>query len=348
MRAFLMAAAVVGIVSAVQDVGIGQDTPVATSPLDGVWMGATVEITGPAPFRNPQRQPSIVIYTRTHYSIHHQGDGGPVPRQPRSPLAPPRDPIRLTDVEKLARYEHWAPLGITAGRYEIKGARVFQYPLVNKDQSSDIIARNAGKEIIPPAGQEFRVDGDTLVLTATSADGKTVTRRTYTRLDTVPPAAKPHPIEGVWRGTTAVVSGAISNAHSRRHPNVFIYRNGYYSIASQDGAFANDPMQARPALAPPRDPDMLTDAEKLARYEHWLPVGGSAGRYEVKGSTLFQYPLVAKNQSADILDRNRTRMLGTVNPNSELQFTNGNNTMVHIARSADGKTVTRRTYVRLE
>jgi hypothetical protein len=63
---------------------------------------------------------------------------------------------------------------------------------------------------------------------------------------------------------------------------------------------------------------------------------------------LYQYDLVGKNQTAEMIARNKTGNLGTVNPNSELEFSNGNNTMVQINRSADGKSVTRRTYVRLE
>jgi hypothetical protein len=54
------------------------------------------------------------------------------------------------------------------------------------------------------------------------------------------------------------------------------------------------------------------------------------------------------NEDADMGVRIRTGNLGTVPPNSELVFSNGNNTMVQTAKSADGKSETRRTYTRLE
>ena len=54
------------------------------------------------------------------------------------------------------------------------------------------------------------------------------------------------------------------------------------------------------------------------------------------------------NQNADILARNKSGNLGTTDPNSVLEFSNDNNTMVQIAKSADGKSVTTRTYTRLE
>jgi len=120
--------------------------------------------------------------------------------------------------------------------------------------------------------------------------------------------------------------------------------NGYYTIVRQDG---NAPLPPRPVLPPAKVAGKLTDAEKLARYDHWQPVAINAGRYEVKGMTLYQYDLIAKNQSAEIMARNKTGSLGTVQPNSELEFSN-NNTMVQVNRSPDGKSVARRTYTRLE
>jgi hypothetical protein len=54
------------------------------------------------------------------------------------------------------------------------------------------------------------------------------------------------------------------------------------------------------------------------------------------------------NEDADMGVRIRTGNLGTVPPNSELVFSNGNNTMEQTAKSADGKSETRRTYTRLE
>ena len=164
------------------------------------------------------------------------------------------------------------------------------------------------------------------------------------RMDT--PRVDTTPIEGVWKGASVVRTGADPATNPTRQPSIFIYKNGYYTFVTQDGGLP--PRPPRPVLAPAKDPDNLTQAEKLARYEHWAQVGASAGRYQVKGTTLYQYPLMGINEGEDMAARIQTGNLGTVAPNSELAFSNGNNTMVHTSRSADGKSETRRTYTRLE
>ena len=342
MRAFLVAVAVVGVVASAADVGSSQAKPSAIPSLEGVWKNTSVIATGANAANSiPNRQPNINIWTKKHFS-RVTADG-----QTRPVLAPPKDQAKLADAEKLARYEHFRQFAAGAGTYEVKGTKYFQQPLVAKEQTDDIIARNAGRPTPnAPAGQDITFEGDTLILTQMTADGKTVNRRTYTRLDQ-PRAAgtKPHPIEGVWKATSSVVTGANASSNPNRQPSIYIYVNGYFSIVSQDGAATLPP---RPVLAPPRDPAKLTNAEKLARYEHWAPGVAQAGRYEVKGTTLSQYGFVAKNQSADIIERNKTRNLGKVDPNSELVFSNGNNTMVQINKAADGKSEARRTYTRLE
>jgi hypothetical protein len=340
MRAFLIAVAVVmGLVVLREDVGFGQG---ATPSLEGVWMSTSVTGTGPNAANSiPNRQPNINIWTKKYFS-RTQADG-----PTRAVLTPPKDAAKLTNAEKLARYEHWRQVAAVSGTYEVKGTQWFQYPVVAMSQSADIIERNKTGNLTfattPVTGQEVKFEGNMLVLTQTSNG----TRRTYRRLDQ-PRAAgvKPHPIEGVWKQTSVVDTAVNASKPNTPQPNMYIYTNGYYSILTQDGGAV--PTPTRPVLAPPKDPNNLTDAEKLARYEHWSPGVAQAGRYEVKGSTLFQYALIAKSQSADIIERSKTGTLGTAPPNSELVFSNGNNTMVRIVKSADGKSETRRTYTRLE
>ena len=147
-------------------------------------------------------------------------------------------------------------------------------------------------------------------------------------------------------GTSYVATGANAVANPQRQPNIVIYTKGYYGSVRQDSD-TTPPLPSRPVLVAPKDPNKLTDAEKLARYEHWVPIGSDSGRYEVKGTTFYQYPLISKNQSAAIILRNQTGNMGTIAPNSEIKF-EGNDTIVQIAKSADRKTETRRTYRRLE
>ena len=47
--------------------------------------------------------------------------------------------------------------------------------------------------------------------------------------------------------------------------------------------------------APPKEAGKLTDAEKIARFEH-QPFLANAGKYELKGSTLTMNAMVAKSQ----------------------------------------------------
>lgn len=345
MRAFLVAAAVVGIVASAASVGFSQTKPSAAPSLEGVWRATSVIATGPNAGNSiPARPFNMNIWTKKYYS-RFLYDG-----PPRLVLAPAKDPNNLTTAEKLARYEHWRQFVAVAGAYEVKGGKFFQYPLVDKNQGAELIARNKSGNLTaattPVLGQDITFQGNTLVLIQTAADGKTTTRRTYTRLDAPRTGTTPHPIDGVWKGTSVVRTGANPATNPTRLPSIFIYKNGYYTFITQDGGLP--PRPARPVLATPRDPANLTEAEKLASYEHWAQVGTSAGRYEVKGTTLYQYALMGINEDADMGVRIRTGNLGTVAPNSELAFSNGNNTMVQTARSADGKSETRRTYTRLE
>jgi hypothetical protein len=335
MRAFLVAAAVTGVVSAAAVVGFTQAKPAGNLSIEGVWKGTTQTATGPNAVNIPDRQPNIVIYTKKYYGrVAAEG-------APRAVLTPPKDAAKISDAEKLARYEHWTPWTPVAGTYEIKGTQYVTTTIVARDQSANVL-----KGGTPGAPQETKFEGKTLVLTATSADGKSVIRRTYTRLDQPAAAAtKPHPIEGVWKGTSVVATGVNAASNPNRQPSIFIYKSGYYTVVRQDAGPV--PLPTRAVLPVPKDPNRLTNAEKLARYEHWAPVAGAAGRYEVKGTTLYHYDLVNKNQTAEMLARNKTGNLGTVAPNSELAFSNGN-TMVQMTTSTDGKTVTRRTYTRLE
>ena len=145
---------------------------------------------------------------------------------------------------------------------------------------------------------------------------------------------KPTPaslIVGVWRGTSTVVTGTGARANPNRHPNVFVYTKNHYAFLAQDG---EPPKPIRQAVAPPKDPNNLTEAEKLARYELWEPLGAQAGTYEVTGNTVVDRSILEKN----VPPRSRTYTL---------EF-KGNDTMVQTVKSADGKSETRRTYTRLE
>ena len=105
---------------------------------------------------------------------------------------------------------------------------------------------------------------------------------------------KKNQLEGVWKVTEVVVP--TSNPAEKGttitspQPGLLIFTRGYYSGM----AVTSD--KPRAAFAPAKDPHNLTDAEKIARYEHWNSFLANAGTYEVKGSTLTMNAMVAKNQ----------------------------------------------------
>lgn len=100
-------------------------------------------------------------------------------------------------------------------------------------------------------------------------------------------------VEGVWKVVEVIVPpknpAEKGTTITNPQPSLVIYTKGYYSLVAVRGT------QPRAASAPAKDPENLTDAEKIARYEQWNPLIANAGTYEVKGSTLLLHPIVAKN-----------------------------------------------------
>jgi hypothetical protein len=99
------------------------------------------------------------------------------------------------------------------------------------------------------------------------------------------------PLQGVWKIVEAATTGANASTNSNPQANLLIFTKGHYSFLMVHGA------QPRPQFAPAKDPNELTDAEKVARYEQWSPFTANAGTYEVKGTTLIRRPHVAKNET---------------------------------------------------
>jgi hypothetical protein len=171
MRAFLFAAGVIGVASAAATVGLTQAKPSATASIEGAWKRTSVVVTGANASKTPQ-QPNIYIYGKKYYA--HV-----IENTPRKPLPPPKDPNKLTDAEKIAAYEAWAPLNTHAGTYEIKGNTIIHHQIVSKAPTP------AGGR--PPEGgpllTDAKIEANTIVRTVKSADGKSITTTTYTRLE---------------------------------------------------------------------------------------------------------------------------------------------------------------------
>lgn len=105
------------------------------------------------------------------------------------------------------------------------------------------------------------------------------------------------PVEGVWKVAEVVAPGGetISNPQ----PGLMIFTKGYYSQLFLRGT------APRPAVEQAKDPQKLTDAEKIALFEQWRPFTANAGTFEIKGTTLSMKAVVAK--SAQLMAEQRPR-----------------------------------------
>jgi hypothetical protein len=174
MTKFLAATAVsVGILAPTTNGEHSQLRLETTPTIEGVWKGVSVVVAGPNGYTIPNRLPAVIIYTKQHYSVLTQdSDGRQSPRQAPPPFKTPGKP---TDAEKIALYEHWAPVVADAGTYELKGTTLTQRQIVSKHGT--LVERT----------REVRIEdgGNTLVEITTSAPGQPAreTRRTFTRLE---------------------------------------------------------------------------------------------------------------------------------------------------------------------
>ena len=98
-------------------------------------------------------------------------------------------------------------------------------------------------------------------------------------------------LEGAWRVTEVVVTGANASTNKTPQPGLYIFTKKHYSVVAVGGT------SPRKEFGAAKDPANLTDAEKMARYEAWNQFTANAGTYEVKGNTLTTRPTVAKNPS---------------------------------------------------
>jgi hypothetical protein len=160
MRTF--AAAILITVSLISTAFAQQGEPTAVS-LEGVWKVTKVVQAG---VTNTNPQPSLQIFSHGYFTIIR--DNGSEARQP-SPL--PKDAAKLTDAEKIARYDEWAPFAASAGTYEVKGDTLITHNIVAKNVGGNGLTEEA----------TFKFEGNTFV--ATSKVASTSGRQTtYTRV----------------------------------------------------------------------------------------------------------------------------------------------------------------------
>lgn len=144
-------------------------------------------------------------------------------------------------------------------------------------------------------------------------------------------ASPADPLEGVWQIANVVTTGAHATTTNSPQSSVVIFTRGYYTYVSGG-------IKPRTASASPKDPDKLTDAEKLAKFEEWEGVTGQAGTFDVKGTILTRHPIVAKNVA----------VMTTNGPIAE-EFKLTGNSLVLVSKSTAGQPVseTRTTLTRV-
>jgi hypothetical protein len=139
--------------------------------LEGAWRVTKVVKTGPDAGVDTHPQPSLAIYSHGYFSVLR--DNSPEPRK-AAPMA--SHPGKLTDAEKLAKYEEWAPYSASGGTYEVKGDKIITHNIVAKQ----VAGATATEEAVI-----VKFSGDTLVLrpapTPFTTPGEVV-ERTYMRI----------------------------------------------------------------------------------------------------------------------------------------------------------------------
>ncbi len=164
MRSRIVAIVVV-LVAGASMVGYSQSGP----SLQGAWRVTEVIPGAPGEAPNKQPQPSLYIFAKRHYSIV-----AVTGTEARTGSAAPADAAKLTDAEKIARYETWRAFAANAGTYEVTGSALTMTP---------IVAKNPGIMGKPGAPREFKLNGNTLTLIQKAADGQSESKVILTRVE---------------------------------------------------------------------------------------------------------------------------------------------------------------------
>jgi len=108
------------------------------------------------------------------------------------------------------------------------------------------------------------------------------------------------PIEGVWKVTEIVITGANASNSANVQPSLFIFSQQHYSLMYVPG---NKPRALYKAQEP-------TNEEKISAFDSLI---ANTGTYEISGSTLTIHPIVARNPNfmAGGSDKYQFRIEGT-------------------------------------
>ena len=149
---------------------LADSEPTAKS-FEGVWKVTKVVKTGPNAGTNTHLQASLAIYSGGYFSIVRDDS-----LEPRKPAPAAKDPKQLTDAEKVAFYDEWAPFIASGGTYEVSGHTIITH---------NILAKRAAGATATEEAVIVRFTGDTYVVrpqpNPLTPPGEVV-ERTYTRV----------------------------------------------------------------------------------------------------------------------------------------------------------------------
>lgn len=135
--------------------------------FEGVWRVSKVVSAGVS---DTTPQPALAIFSRGYYSVTRVTSN-----EPRRPSPPPANPAQLTDAEKIARYDEWAPFIASAGTYEVRGDTLVTH---------NIVAKNARGMTLTEVAIIRALDGSSFVVSGKPAASPNGPERltTYTRV----------------------------------------------------------------------------------------------------------------------------------------------------------------------
>ena len=133
--------------------------------LEGVWKVTKVVQAGVA---NTNPQPSLYIFSRGYYSALRVNGS-----ERRTQAPAPKDAAHLTDAEKIAFYNEWAPYAASAGTYEVKGNTMINH---------NVVAKMARAMTITEEAIISNFDGNSFVARPKPGNPNSDRQSTYTRV----------------------------------------------------------------------------------------------------------------------------------------------------------------------
>jgi hypothetical protein len=133
--------------------------------LEGVWQVTKVVQAGAV---NTNPQPSLYMFSRGYYSALRVNGS-----EPRKQAPAPKDPAHLTDAEKIALYNEWAPYAASAGTYEVKGNTMINH---------NVVAKMARGMTITEEAIISNFDGNSFVARPKPGNPNSDRQTTYTRV----------------------------------------------------------------------------------------------------------------------------------------------------------------------